>query len=607
MFTPFVSGMSFYDILIYFVLFAIAGYICEVAFAAIVLGKFVNRGFLSGPWCPIYGFGVVIVAICLKPISGSLLVLFVGSVILTSVLEYFTGYVLEKVFDQKWWDYTDEKFNIGGYVCLKFSLLWGVACVAVVKLVLPAVDALIRFTPRVIGMIVTGVAIAVMLIDLASTVIAIMGIKKKLRLIDLTVSKLKAGTEDMGSFISKETLAAKEKYDELAKTASEKKAELEKTFDEKKDEFEIKRGEFAKTVSEKKDEFVSAVSEKKGEFAKTVSEKKGEFVSAVSGKRDELAKNASEKYAAFAALFSEKRGEKRLMNAFPTLKKEKVDGSLGKLREQLKLISEKSGERAAKRRQTAFEEYSGTVREGDVKPFASGLCFTKLFWIFMIGNVVGFLLETFWAFFVQRRIELRVGLVWGPFIPVYGFGAIVMTLLLYRLYKKRDIVIFAAAGIIGGAFEYFCSLFQEKAFGTISWEYSGTTANIGGRTNLMYALIWGVLGLLWVKDIYPFLSKKIEKIPKKVGSPLTVILCVFMLADMFVSGTAVIRRGERMRGIPAENAYESWLDLNLDDKYLDLVYPNMIYVTEDGEKENAAENQTDGDETVPENQPVGAQ
>lgn len=561
MFAPLVSGLSFYDIVIYFVLFAIAGYICEVIFAAIVLGKFVNRGFLNGPWCPIYGFGVVIVAICLKPLSKSLLVLFIGSVLLTSVLEYFTGYILEKVFDQKWWDYSDDKFNLGGYICLKFSLLWGVACTAVVKLVLPAVDAVIRVVPHFVGLIVTGVIVALMLIDLSATVITIMGIKKKIRLIDSTVAKLKAGTEDMGGFISKETLIVKDKYEEIAKTAGEKKAE----FAEKKDAL-------AKSVAEKRE--------------------------ANAERREELAKSVEEKYTAFVKSLGEKRGERRLMKAFPSLREKRVDSSLGRLREQLKLISEKSEERAAERQKRVEEQYEEKIPEGAEKPFGCGLCFTKLFWLFMIGNVAGFLMETFWAFFVQRRVELRVGLVWGPFIPVYGFGAVIMTLLLYRFYKKRDLVTFAAAAVVGAAFEYFCSLFQELAFGTVSWEYSGTTANIGGRTNLMYALIWGVLGLLWVKDLYPRISKLIEKIPKKIGSPLTVILCVFMIADMFVSGTAVIRRGQRMNGIPANGGYEMWLDKHFDDKYLDFVYPNMIYVDE--KDETAADGETPETADVPE-------
>lgn len=561
MFAPLVSGLSFYDIVIYFVLFAIAWYICEVIFAAIVLGKFVNRGFLNGPWCPIYGFGVVIVAICLKPLSKSLLVLFIGSVLLTSVLEYFTGYILEKVFDQKWWDYSDDKFNLGGYICLKFSLLWGVACTAVVKLVLPAVDAVIRVVPHFVGLIVTGVIVAVMLIDLSATVITIMGIKKKIRLIDSTVAKLKAGTEDMGGFISKETLIVKDKYEEIAKTAGEKKAEL----------------------AGKKDALAKAVAEKREANAE---------------RREDFAKSVEEKYAAFLKSVGEKRGERRLMNAFPSLREKRVDSSLGRLREQLKLISEKSEERAAERQKRVEEQYEEKIPEGAEKPFGCGLCFTKLFWLFMIGNVAGFLMETFWAFFIQRRVELRVGLVWGPFIPVYGFGAVIMTLLLYRFYKKRDLVTFAAAAIVGATFEFFCSLFQELAFGTVSWEYSGTTANIGGRTNLMYALIWGVLGLLWVKDFYPRISKLIEKIPKKIGSPLTVILCVFMIADMFVSGTAVIRRGQRMKGIPANCGYEMWLDKHFDDKYLDFVYPNMIYV--DKKDETKADGETPETADVPE-------
>ena len=315
-------------------------------------------------------------------------------------------------------------------------------------------------------------------------------------------------------------------------------------------------------------------------------------------RREELAKSVEEKYTAFVKSLGEKRGERRLMKAFPSLREKRVDSSLGRLREQLKLISEKSEERAAERQKCVVEKYEEKLPEGAEKPFAYGLSFTKLFWLFMIGNVAGFLMETFWAFFIQRRVELRVGLVWGPFIPVYGFGAVIMTLLLYRFYKKRDLVTFAAAAIVGATFEFFCSLFQELAFGTVSWEYSGTTANIGGRTNLMYALIWGVLGLLWVKDFYPRISKLIEKIPKKIGSPLTVILCVFMIADMFVSGTAVIRRGQRMKGIPANGGYEMWLDKHFDDKYLDFVYPNMIYV--DKKDETKADSETPETADVPE-------
>ena len=209
---------------------------------------------------------------------------------------------------------------------------------------------------------------------------------------------------------------------------------------------------------------------------------------------------------------------------------------------------------------------------------------TKLFWIFLIGCVVGFVLEECWAFFIAHTIELRVGLVYGPFQPIYGGGAAIITLCLYKLYKQNSVVIFIASGIIGAAFEYLCSLGQEMVFGTVSWDYSDTPFNIDGRTNLMFALIWGTLGLIWLKSLYPAISRWIEKIPKRIGGMLTVVLAAFMIFDAFISCAALIRADERSRGVPATSSFQQFLDRNLDDDYLALVYPNMQKVNEDGTK-----------------------
>ena len=494
MFTPIISGLSFYDIAVYFVLFAILGYILEVIYAAVVLGKFVNRGFLGGPWCPIYGFGVLVVAMILKPISGSLLVTFIGSFIVTTLIEYLAGFILERIFNQKWWDYSDIPFNLNGYVCLKFSLIWAVGCTFVVKLVFPLIDWLTVIIPHIIGEIFCFTVIALMIADCVATLFAIAGMRKKLRLLNIIADRLRENTDDMGSFISKETLAVKERYDDLSKS----------------------------------------------------------FVS--------------------------KWQQRRIFAAFPNLDKQRAELNIDHLREQLKEFVDKNEKRAAERQQKTIAKYETKIPEGAEVPFAHSLCFTKLFWLFMIGNVVGTTLETLWALLTLHKFEMRVGLVWGPFIPVYGFGAVVMTLLLYKSYKRRDLYIFTAAAIIGGAFEYLCSLFQELAFGTVSWEYSETTANFGGRTNLMYMLIWGILGLLWVKEFFPFISKQIEKIPKRLGTFLTIVMCVFITVDMVVSGAAVVRRGERREGIPADSSFELWLDKNFDDEKLDFLFPNMIYV-----------------------------
>lgn len=222
MFTPIISGVSFFDILVYFILYSIVGYMLEVIYAALVLGKFVNRGFLNGPWCPIYGFGMVIVALTLKPVSSSLIALFIGSVLVTSIIEFVTGFVLEKVFKQKWWDYTDEPFNLGGYICLKFSLIWGVACVFVVKLVLPFTDLISSALHNTVGIIVMFTLLLLMLADLAATVVTIAGIKKKLRLMNSIAAKLRENSDNIGGFLSEETLELKSKFDSLSEQITEK-------------------------------------------------------------------------------------------------------------------------------------------------------------------------------------------------------------------------------------------------------------------------------------------------------------------------------------------------------------------------------------------------
>ena len=124
---------TIYELLCFFVIYSVLGWCLEVCFCTINTGQFVNRGFLNGPVCPIYGFGMVIVLVALTPLAHSLPVLFVGGALLTSALELAAGWILKKVFHTSWWDYSDVPFNLGGYICLKFSLAWGVAVVAVMK------------------------------------------------------------------------------------------------------------------------------------------------------------------------------------------------------------------------------------------------------------------------------------------------------------------------------------------------------------------------------------------------------------------------------------------------------------------------------------------
>ncbi len=267
-------------------------------------------------------------------------------------------------------------------------------------------------------------------------------------------------------------------------------------------------------------------------------------------------------------LFTESILRRRLVSAFPELTKTAY----------VKQIAEKIDEIKTDN----MKEYSQTFDNEEEKPFAFGVCFVKLFFLFVVGSFLGTVLETIWAILVEGEFQIRVGMVYGPFIPVYGGGACFLTLVLYKLYKLSDTLIFIISAVVGAGFEYFCSWFQETLFGTISWDYSNTPFNLDGRTNLMYALIWGFLGLVWVRYLYPWSAKLIEKIPKRAGSIITTFLIVFMVANTFMSVTATYRWTQRTDGVEATNAFEKYLDKTFDDEKMEFLFPNMKDVKETG-------------------------
>lgn len=216
-----------------FFVYAFLGWCTEVSYAALVTGKFVNRGFLNGPVCPVYGFGVVIVLTCLTPLANNLPLLFLGSVVLTSALEWLTGFVLEKLFHQRWWDYSDQPFNLSGYVCLRFSIAWGFACLFVIKLLHPTVLLFIRLIPKTLGLTLLALLGAVMAVDLAATVSTIVKLNRRLAQIDELAAKIKEAANEFGENLAERVLDAaersadwKEDLDELAFKLSERRAEL---------------------------------------------------------------------------------------------------------------------------------------------------------------------------------------------------------------------------------------------------------------------------------------------------------------------------------------------------------------------------------------------
>ena len=220
-----------------FLIYAFLGWCSEVAFAAVNKGKFVNRGFLNGPVCPIYGFGMLIVVTALWGLKGNLILLFLGSATLTTALEFVTGFVLEKFFHDKWWDYSDMPFNIKGYICLKFTVLWGLAATFIVGAVHRFVYMLIVKMPTVPGIILLAVFAAAFVTDFVITVTELAKMPKKLGALLEAERALRTISDKIGENISDTTIAAKEKGSEIAVENKPKIDELKAEYEKKKQEF----------------------------------------------------------------------------------------------------------------------------------------------------------------------------------------------------------------------------------------------------------------------------------------------------------------------------------------------------------------------------------
>ena len=239
---------NFYELVWIFIIYAFIGWCAEVSFAAVDNGKFVNRGFLNGPYCPIYGCGVVIVVAVLTPIKESLFILFLGSMLLTTVLEFLTGFILEKVFHNKWWDYSDKPFNIMGYVCLKFSILWGLACTFIMKVLHPSIYKFITIIPHVLGIVLLSIIMTAFFIDLGVTVSTILKFNKRLKLMDEVAQKMHQLSDEIGENIYEGVTTVKEKSEEV----QDKAGELRGKFEEKTDAV---REAFAENLLESKTEY----------------------------------------------------------------------------------------------------------------------------------------------------------------------------------------------------------------------------------------------------------------------------------------------------------------------------------------------------------------
>ncbi|CCY81001.1 uncharacterized protein BN500_00674 [Clostridium sp. CAG:149] len=437
------TGMEF---LWLFLVYSFLGWVLETAAGTIKKKRFTNRGFTTGPFCGVYGTAAVLMAAALQELRGNPVFLFLGCAAVATAVEWITGKTLERLNRKKWWDYSEKRWNFDGYICLSYSVLWGILGFVAVRWGDDFFIWLYHALPGFAAKTVTFAAAAVVFCDTAASLATVRYVRQRsLRVL---------------------------------KTAGE-------------------------STPVRKFQYRTAV----------LTRRLGKAIEA--------------------------GVERRMEKAYP-------------------LIFE-AAEQITKR-----------------KVFAEGCGFYKLFWLFLIGAVLGDLVETVFCRLTAGVWMSRSSLVWGPFSIVWGLAIATATALLYKDREKPDRHLFFIGTVLGGAYEYVCSVFTELVFGTVFWDYSEIPFNLGGRINLLYCFFWGIAAVIWIKGLYPFFSGWIEKIPVLWGYILTWVLVVFMAANIVVSSMALIRYDRRSEGMQADNVIEKLLDEHFDDERMERIYPNAL-------------------------------
>ena len=236
--------------------------------------------------------------------------------------------------------------------------------------------------------------------------------------------------------------------------------------------------------------------------------------------------------------------------------------------------------RKAGRRRGFFSPPANTaidVAENQSDHFAKGLNYYKLFLICFVGSFLGVVIETLYILASRGVLMNRVGLVYGPFNLLYGVGAVVLTLALYRFRNRGSWLSFLGGMVIGSTLEYVCSWLQELLLGSRSWDYSNAPFNLNGRICLLFAVFWGILGVLWIKNIYPRLTKGILKFPRKAGRAAVWVLTVFLVFNCLVSALSAYRWSRRVEGVPASSPLWETIDRHFPDERMERTFPSMRF------------------------------
>lgn len=207
---------TLFELFYYFCWWSVFGWFLEVVVRTLETGGFENRGFLNGPFCPIYGFGVTIITHILEPIQDNFFILYISSSLICTSFELLVGILMQKIFHTKWWDYSHEKFNYKGFICLRIALLWGVGSVLVIRVVHPVILKAIHYIPHTAGNVIAAFIVFFILIDLGATLADVRNFNRRLKQVDTIGKILHDKSIALGENISDEVLSLNSKYERLS-------------------------------------------------------------------------------------------------------------------------------------------------------------------------------------------------------------------------------------------------------------------------------------------------------------------------------------------------------------------------------------------------------
>ncbi|MBQ9955758.1 MAG: putative ABC transporter permease [Eggerthellaceae bacterium] len=241
------------------------------------------------------------------------------------------------------------------------------------------------------------------------------------------------------------------------------------------------------------------------------------------------------------------------------------------------LAEERELQRKLRDMETRSDVEEGTLGLDETGKGFIRLDFFNIFWIFVVCCVLGIVVEVAWHMIVVEPgvYENRTGMLWGQFSPIYGFGAVLMTVALNRFHDRSIVMIFLVSAVIGGAFEFFVSWFMEVAFGVTAWDYTGTFMSIGGRTNFMFMCMWGVLGVVWVKFCLPRMLKLVNMIPWKWRYSITSVAAALMIFNGVMTLIALDCWAERLAGVEPDNAVTVYCAEHFDDDWMENRFQSM--------------------------------